>query len=142
MNHPILKNEDDDSSRFEIEASVSELSSLIGARLTTFAYPNGIPGMDFGEREVKLLGATGIRMAFTTEGRYLRRDDDTLRIPRIAVSNNESAAFLRTKLFLGSSWNTLKAIAGSGEYLERQRLSRKLRGSFAVESGATPNRSL
>ncbi len=70
MNHPILKNEDDASSKFEIEASVGDLSTLLGSRVTTFAYPNGIPGMDFGEREVKLLGASGIRLAFTTEARH------------------------------------------------------------------------
>jgi peptidoglycan/xylan/chitin deacetylase (PgdA/CDA1 family) len=142
MNHPILKNEDDASSKYEIEASVAELSSLIGARVTSFAYPNGIPGMDFDEREVKLLSASGIRMAFTTEARHIRQDNDTLRIPRIAVSNKESAGFLRVKLLLGSSWNTLKTIAGSGEYLERRRLSRKLRYSLDVGTGATSNRSL
>jgi peptidoglycan/xylan/chitin deacetylase (PgdA/CDA1 family) len=137
MNHPILKNEDDASSKFEIEASVGELSSLMGARVTSFAYPNGIPDMDFGEREVKLLAGSGIRLAFTTEARHVRRNDNPLRIPRIGVSDRESAGFLRAKLFLGASWNALKTIAGSGEYLERRRLSRKLRCSRDHQSGET-----
>jgi hypothetical protein len=91
-----------------------------------FAYPNGIPGLDFDEREVNVLADSGIQLAFTTEARPLRREDHKLRIPRIAVSDKESRALLRAKLLLGSRWNKLKMITGRGEQWERLRLSRKL----------------
>ena len=97
MNHPILKNEDDASSKYEIEASVRELSTMLGETVSSFAYPNGIPGMDFDDREVRLLVASGIRMGFTTEARSLHQEDDRLRIPRIAVSDRERVGSMRAR---------------------------------------------
>ncbi len=141
MNHPILKNEDDASSKYEIEASVRELSTMLGETVSSFAYPNGIPGMDFDDREVRLLAASGIRMGFTTEARSLHQEDDRLRIPRIAVSDRERVGSMRAKLLLGAGWNRLKTVARRGEYLERLRLGRALLDSRA-QAAATSNTSL
>ena len=141
MNHPILKNEDDASSKYEVEASVRELSTMLGERVSNFAYPNGIPGMDFDDREVRLLAASGIRMGFTTEARSLHQEDDRLRIPRIAVSDRERVGSMRAKLLLGAGWNRLKTVARRGEYLERLRLGRALLDSRA-QAAATSNTSL
>src|ERR1035438_4671078 len=84
MNHPILANEDDATCEAEIVDSVRDLSSLLGRRVEYFAYPNGIPGMDFGDREERLLRDSGISMAFSTESRHLSKRDRALRIPRLA----------------------------------------------------------
>lgn len=138
INHPILKNENEASAKYEVEASIRELSGLTGTPVMAFAYPNGIPGMDFDDREVRLLHNSGIRMGFTTEARYLRQDDDPLRIPRLAVSNREGIGSLRAKLLLGSVWNTLKTIGGRGEYLERRRLNQAL-GEFRGYAASTSN---
>lgn len=126
MSHPILMNEDDATCEYEVGASVSELSALLGWQVRYFAYPNGIAGVDFGEREGKVLRSSGIQMAFTTESRHLTGTDDTLRIPRIAISDKETTLFLRAKMLLGSGWNGLKTIARTGEYVERRRLSQAL----------------
>lgn len=126
MSHPILMNEENASCQYEISTSVKDLSTLLGWQVREFAYPNGIAGVDFSEREEQVLRRSGIRMAFTTEARHLSGADNTLRIPRLAVSDKETMLRVRAKMLLGSSWNGLKKIAGTGEYVERRRLSRAL----------------
>ena len=126
MNHPILRNEDDATCEYEIGESVKQLSIMLGSPVRHFAYPNGIAGLDFGAREGRVLQRSGIEMAFTTESRHLSNSDDALRIPRLAVSDKESLMVLKAKMTLGSTWNVLKKVKPSGEYAERQRLSRAL----------------
>lgn len=133
MGHPILANEDDAFCGYEIAASVRDLSRILGRPVEQFAYPNGIPGLDFGEREGKILRSCGIRLAFTTESRHLTGTDDTLRIPRIAISDGEMMRFVEAKIVLGSNWNRLKRIAGRGEYVERRRLSSALSGFRSMD---------
>ena len=127
MSHPILQNENDARSEYEIAESISELAALLKHEIRYFAYPNGIAGLDFGQREEAILRKRGIRLAFTTECRYLSSGEDTMRIPRIQVGDRESILSVKAKLALGSGWNTLKRIKGTGEYAERKRLGRLTR---------------
>jgi peptidoglycan/xylan/chitin deacetylase (PgdA/CDA1 family) len=124
MNHPILANESSACARHEISASVGDLSALLGRPVWHFAYPNGIPNLDFGPRECAVLRDAGVRMAFTTESRHAGPDEDWLRVPRIAVSDRESMPQIRAKLLLGSAWGPLKRLARTGEYVERRRFWR------------------
>jgi len=57
QNHPILANETEQTSRYEIQSSILELSDMLGTQVKYFAYPNGIPSLDFGEREIDVLKA-------------------------------------------------------------------------------------
>ena len=127
MSHPILQNENDARSEYEIAESISELAALLKHEIRYFAYPNGIEGLDFGQREETILRKRGIRLAFTTESRHLSSSDDAMRIPRIQVGNRESMLSVKAKLALGSGWNMLKRIKGTGEYAERKRLGRLTR---------------
>jgi peptidoglycan/xylan/chitin deacetylase (PgdA/CDA1 family) len=133
MNHPILANEDDASCEAEISDSVRTLASLLGRPVELFAYPNGIPGLDFGGREEKVLRDNGIKMAFTTESRHLSKADNPMRIPRIAISNKETSSRLRAKLLLGSNWTRVRKIAGVGEQVTRDRLCRALHGTSCLK---------
>jgi peptidoglycan/xylan/chitin deacetylase (PgdA/CDA1 family) len=135
MNHPILANEDDATCEAEIAGSVSGLSSLLKRRVEHFAYPNGIPEMDFGVREERLLRDSGIRMAFTTESRHLSTSDKTLRIPRLAISNGESMPRVIAKMLLGTEWGRVKRIAGVGEYVQRRRLKGTLNSCRPIDAG-------
>lgn len=119
MNHPILMNESDESSNYEILASVSELSELLGHPVKCFSYPNGIPGYDFTDRECDSLKKSGITLTFSTEARDFSDKDHVYKIPRIGVSNSESPLFLKAKLFLGPLWLILKKLKPSGEYVNR-----------------------
>jgi hypothetical protein len=126
MNHPILTNEEDRSCIFEITESVQQLAALLDRPVTTFAYPNGIYGLDFGEREQNVLRGCGVRLAFTTHAGRLSTGDNPLRIPRIAISNGEPLHRIGLKIAAGSLWGRVKKLAHTGEEVERRNLGRVL----------------
>ena len=127
MNHPILTNEEDRSCIFEITESVQQLAALLDRPVTTFAYPNGIYGLDFDERERDrssgVWRAPGIHNA---RGAALAASDNPLRIPRIAISNGEPLHRIGFKIAAGSLWGRVKKLAHTGEEVERLHLSRVL----------------
>lgn len=127
LNHPILANEEDANCEAEIAGSIHDLSSLLGRRVEHFAYPNGIPEMDFCQREERFLRDSGISLAFSTESRHLSETDRTLRIPRIAISNLEPKPQVQAKMLLGTNWSRAKRFVGVGEYVKRKRLMRTLK---------------
>jgi len=122
MNHPILKNEDDETSKFEIDESINELSNLLNHEIKSFSYPNGIPGLDFSEREERYLKWHGIQLAFTTASKRISVNDNPMCISRIGVSSSERIRFFRIKLCLGSNLGGLKRLKPNGEYRERKEL--------------------
>ncbi len=124
LNHPILKNEDDVTSKYEINESINGLSSLLNNEIKYFSYPNGIPDLDFSEREKSYLRRMGVQLAFTTESKNISSNEDTMCVPRFAVTNTESISFLKTKLFLGSLWEPIKQLKPASEYREREELSK------------------
>ena len=122
LNHPILKNEDDISSRYEIEESIQELSTILNQKIEYFAFPNGIPELDFSEREINYLRELEIHLTFTTESRNFSIADDMLSIPRIGVSDAEGMLLFKSKMLLGSLWNPLVKLKPNGEFKERKKL--------------------
>lgn len=133
INHPVLKNEDDATSKYEINESVYELSTILKHEIRYFSYPNGIPILDFTEREKSYLGNIGIQLAFTTESKNFSSINNIMCIPRIGISNGESMSFVKTKLFLGSHWDTLRKLKTTGEYRERKELNRIFSASMLLE---------
>jgi peptidoglycan/xylan/chitin deacetylase (PgdA/CDA1 family) len=129
MNHPILANESDATCTAEISKSIDDLRLLLGGPVQTFAYPNGIRRLDFGDREESLLRNMGIRIAFTTESRQMTQSDHPLRVPRVGISDKESIPRIKAKMLLGPRWSMLRNAAGIGEHAERERLAREV-GSF------------
>ncbi len=109
MTHPILKNENDDSVQYEIGNSISELSKLLDMPIHSFAYPNGKPGFDFGEREMNILKQHDIRLAFTTEERTLRINDNLMSVPRSGFEGG-STPYIYVKLMSGGNVNWLKKV--------------------------------
>lgn len=107
VRHPILANESKDNSEREILDSISELSELTGERIDYFAYPNGTPGRDFGEREMKTLERAGIELGFSTRVDHLARNDSRFDVPRIGISYG-SPAFAAAKIRFGRQWALAK----------------------------------
>lgn len=124
INHPVLKNEDNKSSKYEIEASVKELAELLNHEIKYFSYPNGIPHVDFTDREQETLRNNRIQLCFSTEAKNFLATNNRLSIPRIGISNSESLLFLKAKLFMGSFWDLLKKYKKTGEYANRAELNR------------------
>ena len=123
ISHPILANERDEVCHAEIATSIDELSSVLGAPVTYFAYPNGTPGMDFSEREERYAASSGAELAFSTECRHLAPSDNRMRVPRIQIDENESVARIRAKLAVPALWQLLKNHKPRGEYAQRVRLN-------------------
>ncbi|WP_194976261.1 polysaccharide deacetylase family protein [Aquiflexum lacus] len=109
LHHPILKNENDDITRKEILQSVQDLGDLLHEEIKYFAYPNGLPGLDFGEREINLLKEAKIRLAFSTESRHFSLRDNPLSIPRRGVTKGGST-FVLAKLAFGDYWENMKKL--------------------------------
>lgn len=109
MNHPILRNETDEKSYKEISTSIDELSKLLNKKIEYFAYPNGIPDIDFSSREIDTLKSAGIKMAFSTEARGFQKGDNLFKIPRNGISKG-SLPFIFTKLLLGTKYKKIKRI--------------------------------
>lgn len=109
LEHPFLARESEERSAYEINASMELLSSLLGHPIRTFAYPNGQPGLDFGQREIDVLAKTSCQIAFSTEPKDFSNQDSPFAIPRFGLSCG-SLLFIWIKLMLGSHYLTIKNI--------------------------------
>lgn len=125
MNHPILANETDRISNFEIAESVHLLSEMLDREVDTFAYPNGSPILDFGKREMNFAKDSGIKYAFSFLFKDLKRNDDSLSIPRYGLHQGDKN-FIRKKLTYGPIWEPLKRMFFSNEDKYRKEIAKKL----------------
>lgn len=112
MEHPFLARESDERSDYEIKASVSQLEKLLGHPILTFAYPNGRPILDFGEREMTTLKQTSCRLAFSTQANDFSLSDSPYAIPRYGLTLG-SILFVMMKLSLGSHYASARKIIKS-----------------------------
>lgn len=84
--HPILKNETDERANEEISKSITELSELLGKKIECFAYPNGTPNLDFDIREITYLKNNNIKIAVSTEPKFIDKSVDKMAFPRIGIT--------------------------------------------------------
>lgn len=132
LNHPILKNENDNNSNREITGSIKELEKLLNHPIKYFAYPNGRPGIDFGEREMKFLKENNITLAFSTELNYLLPDLNMLSVPRMGFARmglSPSNPLIYFRLSLGKKWIDIKSIGKPSEKSIRERINALLNRS-------------
>lgn len=125
MNHPILANENDEVSEYEIKASIDELGKLLNRKITTFAYPNGKEGLDFGKREMNFLKEIDVKYAFSFEFRNLKKSDNLLSIPRFGLYHGNKD-FVRKKLKYGAIWEPMKKLLLNNEDKYRKKIQREL----------------
>jgi len=107
MNHPILKNETDERAYDEVKASIDGLARLLGKKTAYFAFPNGIPLLDFGPREQKILADCDVSLSFSMEKKRYSQADHHLAVPRNALERG-GPNLVKLKLLLGKSWYQLK----------------------------------
>ena len=112
LDHPFLAREEDEKSAYEIQMSISKLEKLLGHEVLFFAYPNGKPVEDFGEREINTLRDSSCLLAFSTEPRNFRKSDNPYAIPRYGLSNGRMG-FILIKLLLGSKYRYIRRILKS-----------------------------
>ena len=80
--HPILCELDNDRAEREIVDNKSELETIIGQPIETFAYPNGQPHRDYDWRHVAMLKRCGYRHALTTAAGTATRSSSAWQLPR------------------------------------------------------------
>lgn len=83
LTHPVLANETAERSEREIVDSVKLLHEMLDRPILSFAYPNGLPGTDFGRREMLAVEKSGARCAYSVcPGVLGGRGGDVFAIPR------------------------------------------------------------
>lgn len=82
VTHPILRRLDDAAALREIAASRDDLQQITGQAVTLFAYPNGVPMVDFDQRHVAMARRCGFEAAFTTAWGVATRASDPFQLPR------------------------------------------------------------
>ena len=108
LTHPFLAKETDIKAKEEIQSSIKQLEEILGHPVLTFAYPNGRPIIDFGEREKQFLKETSVKLAFSTYTRKFSLSDDVFAIPRYALGYGPLP--FKMKLFLGKYYMFFKKI--------------------------------
>ena len=93
VNHPILLKVDDEQARREMAQSKQQLEVLTGRPVTLFAYPNGIPGVDYGPAHVRMVGEAGFRAAVSTSVGISTQSTDVYQLPRFTPWDRTSARF-------------------------------------------------
>lgn len=129
FNHPVLANENDDDCYWEITNSIKGLAIVLGHPIKYFAYPNGRPGIDFGEREMAYLRENKISLAFSTELNNLSSSNDPLAVPRMGFARmglQPSNLLVAFRLNLGKKWIDIKSIATASEKNTRRRIKKLL----------------
>ena len=125
-NHPILINESDKVSELEIKDSIKMLEDMIGHNIDYFAYPNGQPGLDFGEREIRILNEIGIKLAFSTSSQKIYGKINNYMVPRIGISKGNNF-YIDNKIRFAKQWSQLRSISHRNtEGKERKRLKSML----------------
>lgn len=120
QNHPILNNESDESSMNEIVSSVNELNDMLQFSSRIFAFPNGIPSMDFDNREIRFLKKTSVELAFSTESKGFCKRDNVFSIPRIGLTKG-SQAFIVLKMLMRGKWDYAKKLFYGNQELENRK---------------------
>lgn len=98
MTHPILAKEKNQRSSEEIKNSIDDLSSILNRKITAFAYPNGLPNVDFGQREIDTVKDCGIELAYSVEPGTIKRTTNPLAIPRTCSIQRLKLGVLGLKL--------------------------------------------
>ena len=93
VTHPILKQIEASSAEQEVVNSRRDLENITGTAVTSFAYPNGIPGRDFDSAHVDILKRHQFAAAVTTLSARADYSDDLLQLPRISLWHDHRGKF-------------------------------------------------
>lgn len=93
VTHPILKQLREEEAEKEIVNSRRVLEDITGTVVTSFAYPNGIPGRDFDHTHIDILKRHEFAAAVTTEAARADYADDLLQLPRINLWHDHRGKF-------------------------------------------------
>jgi peptidoglycan/xylan/chitin deacetylase (PgdA/CDA1 family) len=82
VTHPILTRLAPDVARDEMARGKAHLEALIGQPIDLFAYPNGVPGQDYGPEHVAMARDCGFKAAVSTSWAAASSHSDPFQLPR------------------------------------------------------------
>lgn len=82
VTHPILARLSPDEAQAEIRDGKRALEDMIGRPLRLFAYPNGIPGLDYGAEHARMVRESGFDAAVSTAWGAGSQHSDRFQLPR------------------------------------------------------------
>lgn len=93
LHHPILTRITADEAWHEITEGKAQLESIVGKKLSLFAYPNGRPDKDYDARHVMMVKKAGFTAAVSTAWGATRPPIDWYQLPRIMPWDRTSSRF-------------------------------------------------
>lgn len=112
VSHPILARLEHAEAREEIAAGRETLAQWLGEPPALFAYPNGIPGQDYGARDVALVRQAGYLGAVSTSAGAADAGCDLHQLPRFTPWDRPLPKFgLRCALNFGRRGEHVQDIA-------------------------------
>jgi len=92
--HPILSAVPDAEALADIAQGKRMLEEITQAPVTLFAYPNGRPGADYGQRHVEMVSLLGFEAAFSTVAGAAYEGSAMLQLPRFTPWEPDRLRFL------------------------------------------------
>jgi peptidoglycan/xylan/chitin deacetylase (PgdA/CDA1 family) len=96
--HLILARLDEASAWEEIRSNAETLSNLTGQRITSFAYPNGKPSLDYSAVHVNMVRQAGFTNAVSTRSGVGTRNASAFELPRFALNESSTPAIVMRML--------------------------------------------
>jgi peptidoglycan/xylan/chitin deacetylase (PgdA/CDA1 family) len=84
VDHPILARVDNEIARHQIVESKRLLEQMVGAPVSSFAYPNGRPQQDYQAQHVAMARDAGFTMAVSTAWGAATAATDPFQVPRVS----------------------------------------------------------
>jgi peptidoglycan/xylan/chitin deacetylase (PgdA/CDA1 family) len=111
MTHPILASQSSKNASDEIGLSKAVLEKALGTTVQAFAYPFGMPQLDFSMRDSETVKQAGFSLAFAANSGFVTKNCDRFSLPRIGIGRMSKAQFAAT---LSGALHSIKGLAGLG----------------------------
>lgn len=111
MTHPILASQSSKNAADEIGLSKAVLEKVLGIPVHAFAYPFGMPQLDFSIRDSETVKQAGFSLAFAANSGFVTKSSDRFSLPRIGIGRMTKAQFATT---ISGALHSIKDLAGLG----------------------------
>ena len=96
VSHPIFATLSEQRVKEEVVSSKSHLESSTGAEIRAFAYPFGMPDLDFSSRDADIVKQAGFELAFAANDGFVSRNSAPFALPRFGIGRMTRAQFAAT----------------------------------------------
>ncbi len=102
INHPILTQVPIETAREEVVGGKARLEAMVQRELSLFAYPNGLPGKDYGPEHLPVVREAGFKAAVSTSWGVADVNTDAYQLPRFTPWDRTPVKFTLRMLLNGA----------------------------------------